>query len=61
MNYEISQRFYFDAAHTLKRTIEAAGSRRIHGHTYHCEVTLAGAPDAKSGMVSDLGLLRAPV
>ena len=59
MNYEISQRFYFDAAHTLKRKIDAEGSRRIHGHTYHCEVALAGVPDAKTGMVSDLGLLRA--
>ena len=58
MNYEISQRFYFDAAHTLKRKIEAEGSRRIHGHTYHCEVSLAGQPDARTGMVSDLGLLR---
>ena len=59
MNYEISQRFFFDAAHTLKRTIDAEGSRRIHGHTYHCEVSLAGTPREKSGMVSDLGLLRA--
>ncbi len=59
MNYEITQRFFFDAAHTLKRKIEAEGSRRIHGHTYHCEVALAGTPDAQSGMVSDLGFLRA--
>lgn len=59
MNYEISQRFFFDAAHTLKRTVEAAGSRRIHGHTYYCEVALSGTPSEKSGMVSDLGLLRA--
>jgi 6-pyruvoyltetrahydropterin/6-carboxytetrahydropterin synthase len=59
MNYEISQRFFFDAAHTLKRPVEAQGSRRIHGHTYHCEVALAGIPDATSGMVSDLGYLRA--
>ena len=59
MNYEITQRFFFDAAHTLKRTIETEGSRRIHGHTYHCEVSLAGKPHEKSGMVSDLGLLRA--
>jgi 6-pyruvoyltetrahydropterin/6-carboxytetrahydropterin synthase len=58
MNYEISQRFFFDAAHTLKRKIEAEGSRRVHGHTYHCEVSLAGAPDPASGMVSDLGELR---
>ena len=59
MNYEITQRFFFDAAHTLKRTIEAEGSRRIHGHTYHCEVSLAGIPEEKSGMVNDLGVLRA--
>jgi 6-pyruvoyltetrahydropterin/6-carboxytetrahydropterin synthase len=59
MNYEISQRFYFDAAHTLKRKIESEGSRRIHGHTYHCEVSLAGTPDSRTGMVSDLGELRA--
>ncbi len=59
MNYQITQRFYFDAAHTLKRVIEAKGSRRIHGHTYHCEVALAGMPDERTGMVSDLGHLRA--
>lgn len=59
MNYEISQRFFFDAAHTLKRQIETEGSRRIHGHTYQCEVSLAGLPDVKTGMVSDLGYLRA--
>jgi len=59
MNYEITQRSFFDAAHTLKRKIEAEGSRRIHGHTYHCEVALAGTPDAQTGMVSDLGFLRA--
>ena len=59
MKYEITQRFFFDAAHTLKRTINTEGSRRIHGHTYHCEVSLAGKPHEKSGMVSDLGLLRA--
>ena len=59
MNYEISQRFFFDAAHTLKRKIETESSRRIHGHTYHCEVSLVGTPHRTSGMVSDLGLLRA--
>ncbi len=55
---EISQKFYFDAAHTLRRDIEAEGSRRIHGHTYHAEVTLAGNVDPVTGMVVDLGLVR---
>ena len=58
MQYTISQRFYFDAAHTLQRAIEATGSRRIHGHTYHAEVSVSGLRDSATGMVLDLGFLR---
>ena len=58
MLFTISQRFYFDAAHTLRREIEAEGSRRIHGHTYHAEVCMSGPRDPATGMVQDLGLLR---
>lgn len=57
MIYEVSQRFFFDAAHTLERDIERESSARVHGHTYHAEVAVAGEPDA-SGMVVDLGRLR---
>jgi 6-pyruvoyltetrahydropterin/6-carboxytetrahydropterin synthase len=56
--HTISQRFFFDAAHTLQRDIEAEGSRRIHGHTYWCEISVSGHPDPGSGMVMDLGFLR---
>lgn len=58
MLYTISQRFFFDAAHTLKRDIEVEGSRRVHGHTYHAEVWLEGERDPVTGMVIDLGVLR---
>ena len=58
MLFTISQRFFFDAAHTLRREIEAEGSRRVHGHTYHAEVSLTGPRDPSTGMVLDLGLLR---
>ena len=58
MRYTVSQRFFFDAAHTLKRDIEAEGSRRVHGHTYHAEVWLQGPRDPATGMVIDLGVLR---
>ena len=58
MLFTISQRFFFDAAHTLRRQIEAEGSRRVHGHTYHAEVSLTGPLDPATGMVQDLGLLR---
>lgn len=58
MILELSQRFYFEAAHTLDRQIDAAGSRRVHGHTYHAEVTIRGPRDPQTGMVLDLGWLR---
>ena len=58
MHFTVSQRFFFDAAHTLNREIEVEGSRRIHGHTYHAEVWLAGQRDPVTGMVIDLGHLR---
>jgi 6-pyruvoyltetrahydropterin/6-carboxytetrahydropterin synthase len=61
MNYQISQRFFFDAAHTLNREIEADSSRRIHGHTYNAEITLSGLPDASTGMVLDLGRVRTAI
>ena len=59
--YELSQRFFFEAAHTLNRVIETEGSLRIHGHTYEAEVTVAGQPDAVSGMLVDLGYLRSEI
>lgn len=58
MRFILSQRFFFDAAHTLAREIETESSRRIHGHTYHAEVWLSGARDPSTGMVVDLGHLR---
>ena len=62
--FELSQTFSFDAAHTLKRKVaepEAAGSRRIHGHTYTAEVMVRGERQPESGMVVDLAVLRAVI
>jgi 6-pyruvoyltetrahydropterin/6-carboxytetrahydropterin synthase len=59
--YEISQRFFFDAAHTLQRRIEKQGSARVHGHTYHAEIAVRGEVHADTGMVVDLGVLRAEI
>ena len=55
---ELSQRFFFEAAHSLRREIDAPSSRRFHGHTYEAEVTVAGTPGPSDGMVVDLGELR---
>jgi 6-pyruvoyltetrahydropterin/6-carboxytetrahydropterin synthase len=59
--FELSQTFSFDAAHTLKRNVspeEAAGSRRIHGHTYTAEIFVRGERQPESGMVVDHAVLR---
>lgn len=56
--YELTKEFRFDAAHTLEREINAEGSRRIHGHSYRAQVSLRGAPDPRSGMILDVGLLE---
>ena len=61
MACEISQTFFFDAAHTLERAIETESSKRIHGHTYNAEVFLTGQPDPATGMVIDLGLVQREV
>lgn len=58
---ELSQRFYFESAHTLRRKVEAEGSRRIHGHTYHAEVFLRGEVNTDTGMLVDLAEVRAAI
>jgi 6-pyruvoyltetrahydropterin/6-carboxytetrahydropterin synthase len=59
--HEVTQRFFFEAAHTLRREIETASSLRIHGHTYCAEVAVAGTLGTDTGMVVDLGQLRARI
>jgi len=58
MILDVSQEFFFDAAHTLEREFETDTSRRIHGHTYHAEVTVRGEKNQRTGMVVDLAILR---
>ena len=56
--FEISKQFWFEAAHTLERTVEVNASRRVHGHSYRAEVAVRGKADPVSGMVMDLTLLE---
>lgn len=58
MILELTQEFYFEAAHTLSRAYDAESSRRVHGHTYHAEVTMRGERQPETGMILDLAVLR---
>jgi 6-pyruvoyltetrahydropterin/6-carboxytetrahydropterin synthase len=51
----LSQTFTFDAAHTLDRS---ESSRRVHGHTYHAEISTRGELIRGDGMLMDLGALK---
>jgi 6-pyruvoyltetrahydropterin/6-carboxytetrahydropterin synthase len=56
--WELTKSFRFEAAHMLSGTTLGEVSEEIHGHSYRAEVTLSGVPDAKTGMIVDLGLLE---
>jgi 6-pyruvoyltetrahydropterin/6-carboxytetrahydropterin synthase len=61
----ITRVYHFSAAHQLANpTLPAAENaalygacHRPHGHNYYLEVTVAGAPDARTGMAVDLEAL----
>ena len=51
--YELSKQFRFEAAHTLKREIEAEGSRRVHGHSFVVTASVARErPDSEGRVVA---------
>ena len=52
---ELSQEFGFEAAHSLRRAVDATPSLRVHGHSYAGVLVLRGLPDPNTGMLVDLG------
>jgi 6-pyruvoyltetrahydropterin/6-carboxytetrahydropterin synthase len=59
MNFEISQTFGFEAAHTLLRSVpvdEFNASARVHGHSYLARVAVAA--ELSAGIGVDLFYLR---
>ena len=61
MIFELSQSFYFEAAHTLERERGHESSNTVHGHTYLSEVTVAAHQNDLNGMVMDLSQLKQAV
>ena len=53
--WELTKSFGFEAAHAVAGTTLGAASEEIHGHSFRAEVTIRGVPDAKTGMIVDLG------
>jgi 6-pyruvoyltetrahydropterin/6-carboxytetrahydropterin synthase len=55
---EICYRFGFDAAHHFDSYPEGHLYRGMHGHSFQVEVALEGAPDPRTGFVTDFGELE---
>lgn len=50
--------FYFEAAHLLPNMPEGHKCARLHGHSFHLEVHLAGRAVAHTGMLVDYGDIK---
>jgi 6-pyruvoyltetrahydropterin/6-carboxytetrahydropterin synthase len=57
--FEITKAATFDAAHFLPHGPENSPYRRMHGHSFRVEATIAGAAHGPVGWVEDLAELDA--
>ncbi|WP_428265532.1 6-carboxytetrahydropterin synthase QueD [Haliangium sp.] len=53
MRCELSRDYRFEAAHRLPRVPATHKCSRVHGHSYHISVTVAGEVDPDMGWVLD--------
>ena len=53
MNFTLSKRFRFEAAHFLPSVPEGHPCRRLHGHSYGVEVSIRGEADPNVGWFLD--------
>lgn len=56
---ELTQSFTFEAAHFLPSAPEGNENRRIHGHSFKVEVSVAGSPDKETGLLIHFDKLKA--
>ncbi len=58
MIVRLSKSFRFEAAHLLPTFPEGHKCRRLHGHSFRVEVTVAGEVDPARGYLLDYGEIR---
>ena len=57
VNVELVREYRFEAAHKLPAVPEGHKCRRLHGHSFKIELTVAGPVDPTSGWFIDYGVL----
>ncbi|MEM7682110.1 MAG: 6-carboxytetrahydropterin synthase QueD [Planctomycetota bacterium] len=58
MATRLIRKFDFHAAHHLPAFPEGHACRRVHGHTYACEVVLEGDIDPATGLLMEFDALK---
>ena len=58
MRVRLTREFTFEAAHLLPRAPEGHKCRRLHGHSFRVEVTVAGDVDPVTGWLVDYGVIQ---
>jgi 6-pyruvoyltetrahydropterin/6-carboxytetrahydropterin synthase len=56
---EIYKEFHFEAAHRLPNVAEGHKCARLHGHSFHVRICIAGEVGESSGWVMDFGDVKA--
>ncbi|MBL9136566.1 MAG: 6-carboxytetrahydropterin synthase QueD [Verrucomicrobiales bacterium] len=59
MKVELRRSFQFEAAHLLPRLPEGHKCRRLHGHSFHVEIVVAGDCDPALGWLMDYADIKA--
>jgi 6-pyruvoyl tetrahydropterin synthase/QueD family protein len=57
----ITKKFRFESAHHLPGFPDGHKCRRLHGHSFRLEVSVAGQVDEESGVVMDFGIIKSKV
>lgn len=58
MRIELTKSFTFEAAHWLPTFPEGHKCRRLHGHSFHVDVVVAGEVDPAKGYLIDYGDIK---
>jgi 6-pyruvoyl tetrahydropterin synthase/QueD family protein len=61
MFIRLSKSFSFDSAHWLPTFPQGHKCRRLHGHTFQIEITVAGEVDPAKGYLVDYGDIKRAV
>ncbi len=59
MKIELRKKFQFEAAHLLPHLPVTHKCRRLHGHSFACEITVAGDCDEALGWLMDYAEISA--